>query len=404
MNLTVRRQGGIIVEYDGSGITFDPTKISYDYPVFVTHAHSDHASALRQPEIVKHATPETIELLKVSGWSNLDNISEVNVGSKIRIGELEIIVHNAGHILGSVMYEVCSPEGNLLYTGDIGLEDTFTVTSAEPSKCDMLVVESTFGAPMFKFPKISDVGIEMVRWAVMDIIPKARIPSFKTDSIGNAQEIISIFNKMTKLPVVTNKRTTKISEVYVKNGFDLDFHDIASEEGQKLLELGTCAFITSKGSRPKLSNLENALASGWAVLFGNRGRAFPLSDHADYVSLIKFIRGCKPKRVLTFHGGSLTKDFHKRIKNNVGIDAKQLSSRFETINGTLYESSNRINACSSHLIRTIRIPGFLYSMNWLVREMNRSGFSEKEVKDSVNFLIEQGILESLENEIRIKIS
>jgi hypothetical protein len=148
--------------------------------------------------------------------------------------------------------------------------------------------------------------------------------------------------------------------------------------------------------------LENALASGWAVLFGNRGRAFPLSDHADYVSLIKFIRDCKPKRVLTFHGGSMTKDFHKRIKNNLGIDAKQLSSRFETINGTLYKSSHRINACSSHLIRTIKIPGFLYSMNWLLREMNRRGFSEKEVKDSVNFLIEQGILESYEDEIRIK--
>ena len=29
-------------------------------------------------------------------------------------------------------------------------------------------------------------------------------------------------------------------------------------------------------------------------------------------------------------------------------------------------------------------------------------YSEKEVKDSVNFLIEQGFLESLENEIRIK--
>jgi Cft2 family RNA processing exonuclease len=402
VNLTVRRQKGIIVEYDGSGIIFDPTKISCEYPVFVTHAHSDHASALRRPEIKKYATPETIELLKVSGWNNLDNISEVNIGDRIRLGEFEIIVHNAGHILGSVMYEVCSPEGNLLYTGDIGLEDTFTVTSAKSSKCDMLVVESTFGAPMFKFPKISDVGIEMVRWAVMDIIPKARIPTFKTDSIGNAQEIISIFNKMTKLPVVTNRRTTKISEVYLKNGFNLDFHDVASEEGQKLLELGTCVFITSKGSRPKQDNLENALASGWAVLFGNRGRAFPLSDHADYVSLIKFIRDCNPKRVFTFHGGSMTKDFHKRIKNTLGIDAKQLSSRFETINGTLYESSHRINACSSHLIRTIRIPGFLYSMNWLSREMNRRGFTEREVKDSVNFLIDQGILESFENEIRIK--
>lgn len=402
MSLTVRKQNGIIVEYNDNGIIFDPTNIRNEYPVFVTHAHSDHASALKHPEIKKYATRETKELLRVSGWKYLCNVIEVKIGDKIRIGELDVIVHNSGHVLGSVMYEVCSPEGNLLYTGDIGLENTFTVSSAEPLNCDILVVESTFGAPMFRFPKINDVGIEMIRWAVIETIPRGKIPTFKTDSIGNAQEIISIFNNLTKLPVVTTKRTSKISEVYNNHGYDLDFHDVESDKGKELLELGKCAFITSKGSKPKLPNLENALASGWAVLFRSKGRAFPLSDHADYISLINFIRECKPKRVLTFHGGSFTKNFHQQVQQTLGIKATQLSARYETANGALYENSHRINACSNYLIRAIRIPGFLYSKNWLIKEMNRKGFSEKEVKDSLNYLIEQGILEFIKEEFRIK--
>jgi putative mRNA 3-end processing factor len=388
----VRKKSGIIIEYDGERVIFDPTSNNHDHPVFVTHAHSDHAAAFKHPDRPKYATRETAQLLRAMGWKKVDNLQEIQVGDKVQVGDLEIIARNAGHILGSVMYEVQTPEGSILYTGDICLEDTFTMDPAEVVDCDLLVIETTFGSPMFNFPKRKDVGLEMVRWALMDTIPQGKIPTFKTDSIGNAQEIISIFNSMTKLPVVTAKSATRVSNVYRENGYQLNYYDANSEDGKELLEMGRCALITPKGSKLKASNLDTALASGWAMLYRKRRMAFPLSDHADFKSLCRFIRGCKPRRVLAFHGGSMTRNFPEYVRKKMGIDAKQLTSRYETISGPVYEDASRVRFCSSHIVRMVKIPGFVYNQNWLVKELGRRGFSKKEVQNSLESLIHQDIL------------
>ena len=48
--LRVRQQRGVVVEYKGSGVVFDPTGNGHGYPVFVSHAHADHAAAFKYPE------------------------------------------------------------------------------------------------------------------------------------------------------------------------------------------------------------------------------------------------------------------------------------------------------------------------------------------------------------------
>ncbi|MFP3951950.1 MAG: MBL fold metallo-hydrolase RNA specificity domain-containing protein [Candidatus Bathyarchaeia archaeon] len=392
MTLTVRKDGGFIFEYGVDSLILDPTNRSKGHNIFVSHAHSDHAAAFKYPEIPKYATMETVELLEAMGWRELGNYTGISVGDSISIGDLDVRVHNAGHILGSVMFEVHGPEESILYTGDISGGDSFNMELPEPVDCDMLLVESTFGAPMFRFPKRRDVSLEMIRWAVMDVIPGGRIPTIKSDSIGNAQEIIYAFNKMTNLPVVTAKSVTMISDVYQSHGYELEYIDSRSDEGQNLLDSGRCVLVTPKRSKAIRDNQETALASGWAVIMNKRQRAFPLSDHADFRSLIRFIRDCNPKRVLTFHGGSMTREFPKLIRKQLGIDAKPLTSREETARGTVYDNNQRIRICSGHLMRTIRIPGFVYTRSWLVKEMGRRGFTKKETQRSLDYLLERGIL------------
>jgi len=142
---------------------------------------------------------------------------------------------------------------------------------------------------------------------------------------------------------------------------------------------------------------EEALASGWAIIMGKKRLAFPLSDHADYRSLMSYTRRCKPKRVLTFHGGNMTKDFYKHVKNSLGIPAVPLTSRVETIMGPLMSNESRIKACSRQIVRTIKIPGFFYQPSWLVREMSRQGFTPGETENSIEFLVERGILRGTED-------
>ena len=395
MELKVRFSGGVVVEYGDQGVVLDPTRGSHSYPAFVTHAHADHAYAFKNPERPKYATEETGRLLGAMGWRHLENLEPVKAGGKVSLGDMEVRVHNSGHVLGSVMYEVHTPGGSVLYTGDLCTESTFTMDPAPPVECDILVVETTFGAPMFSFPKREDVAVEIYNWAVNTVLGGA-IPVFKTDSIGNAQEIISILNQYTNLPAVTARSATPVTQVYRELGYGLDSVDARSSEGQDLLESGKCAIVAPKGSKLAAGNTEEALASGWAILMGKKRAAFALSDHADYRGLMGYVRRCKPKRVLTFHGGSMTKDFYKHVRSSLGIPAAPLTSRVETVAGPQMSNESRIKACSSQIVRTVKIPGFVYQPSWLIREMGRQGFTPGETENSIEFLIERGVLRGAE--------
>ena len=388
------------MEYGDSGVSFDPSNSS-EHTIFVSHAHADHASSFKKPDLVKYATEPTYKLLEVLGWKKLGNWRPISVGETVRVGDIDVRALNAGHVLGSVQFEAATPEGTILYTGDFSLGNSYTMEAAEAVKCDILVIETTFGAPMFKFPRRQDVALEMVRWAVMEAIPAGRVPTFRTDSIGNAQEVISAFNLLTSVPVVTSKNATKVSDVYRMYGHDLDYVDADSPEGRELLDDGKCVLIAPKGAKFKRENLDTALASGWAVMMRNRGRAFPLSDHADFRELLSFIRRCRPKRVLTFHGGKMTQGFAEYVRKRLGIDAGPLTGREETIHGPVTRGVLRMKVCYEQLLRTVRIPGFEYTSPWLVKEMARRGFTRSETEAALTHLVDRRVLELTSSGVRL---
>ena len=400
MALTVRRSRGVVVECGDSGVVFDPSNSS-EHPIFVSHAHADHASSFRKPDPLKYSTEPTYRLLEALGWRRLGNWKPISVGESVRVGDIDVTAHNAGHVLGSVQFEAATPEGTILYTGDFSLGNSYTMETAEAVRCDLLVIETTFGAPMFKFPRRQDVALEMVRWAVMEAIPAGRIPTFRTDSIGNAQEVISAFNLLTSVPVVTSRSATRVSDVYRSYGHDLDYVDADSPEGRELLDDGKCVLIAPKGAKFKRDNLDTALASGWAVMMGNRGRAFPLSDHADFRELLTFIRRCRPRRVLTFHGGKMTRGFAEYVRKRLGIDAGPLTGREETIQGPVTRGELRMKVCYEQLIRTVRIPGFEYTSPWLVKEMARRGFTRSETEAALAYLVDRRVLELTASGVRL---
>jgi acyl-CoA synthetase (AMP-forming)/AMP-acid ligase II len=166
--LRVRQQRGIVVDYKGSGVVFDPTANPHSYPVFVSHAHADHAAAFKYPERLKYATEETYKLLYSLGWKHLDNWQKIKIGDKIKIDDIEVRIHNAGHVLGSVEFEVNTPEGTVLYTGDIGKMDEEGYFYIVDRKKDMVIAGGYNIYPreideiLFEHPKILEacaVGI-----------------------------------------------------------------------------------------------------------------------------------------------------------------------------------------------------------------------------------------------------
>jgi len=402
--LTVRRSRGIVVEYGDETLVFDPTGNSPHENVFITHAHADHSIAFRFPNQRKYSTKETRTLIESTGRVVAGEWTPIAPNGRVKIGDFEVRAHNAGHILGSIQYEVITSEGSLLYTGDLNYVDTYTMRAAEAVPCDLLVLETTFGSPIFRFPSREEIAVDIVRWAVKEVLERERIPAFQTDSIGNAQELIAIFNRMTRLPVVTTPAVTRANKAYERHGYHLDYIDAETEEGEELLSSGDCVLIAPKGSDlSRYGDLDIAFASGWALLLRRGERVpFPLSDHADFRQLLRFVRRCAPKRVLTFHGGRFSREFAEFVRRRLGIDAKPLTEAVESLRGRLTTETARMGACCRKILEVVRIPGFEYARKWLLREMARRGFSRVEVDQALKRLIEQGLLIQESGKIKIQ--
>ena len=199
---------GVQIERKNIKVIFDSKRRGVDgLAFFVTHGHSDHSAAFRIRKAKKYSSRETLDLISNFGFK-VENCTPIRPRERIKIDDIDVIPHNSGHVLGSFEYEVEAPEGTVLFTGDFNTETTKTMRPAEPIQCDVLILEATFGSPSFVFPSIEEISREMVGWAEK-IIRTGRIPAFLTDPLGNAQEIIGIFNDH-EVPVVTHQSVTRI--------------------------------------------------------------------------------------------------------------------------------------------------------------------------------------------------
>lgn len=318
---------GVVVENSHKRVVFDPHRRTHFYSeMFITHAHQDHSrgfSFRNSPLSPKFSTKATREIVKTYGRRRTpDRWRPIPIGLKVKIGNWEVVSHDAGHVLGSAQYEVITPEGTVVYTGDLQFRDSFTLKGAEPVHCDTLVIESTFGSEKFRFPERETVAHDMVQWASR-VAKYGKIPTFKTDTLGNAQEIIRAFNLFSKLPVIVHHKIARINKIYNANGQNLTFLEANSEEATEVTSSDEWVLITPKGADlRKHPELVPALVSGWALW--SRGNAFPLSDHADFDQLLEFVEACRPKVVLTCFG-RFKEALAKQVEKSLGIKARPLA-------------------------------------------------------------------------------
>lgn len=322
--LTVEWDDGLSVEYGFTKLAFDLQRNNdFDSKIFITHAHYDHSKAFSFKDSAKVSTEETKEIVAAYG-KEIIHWKPLPIGGKIKIDDLTVVSHNAGHVLGSALFEVLTPEGSIVYTGDLQFKDSFTMKGAEPVPCDILIIDSTFGSKGFRFPDRETVAREMVRWATKTI-KKGKVPSFKADSLGNAQEVTKAFNLYSKLPVTVHWRVAQINEIYKANGQHLKYLDAGSEEACGVTSSGECIFIAPKNvNLTHHAELEPALVSGWAIWTKKNTNAFALSDHADFNQLMEFVKACKPRAVLTCFGGRRNHTFAKEVEKQLGIEARPL--------------------------------------------------------------------------------
>lgn len=276
---------------------------------FISHAHSDHLG-VHQEAI---ATPATRALAEYR--IGVQRVTELDYGIDHHFcPQTRLRLLPAGHVLGSAMLHVTRPEGTLLYTGDFKLRDCLTVGRAEPRKADVLVMESTFGLPFFRFPAWRSVVDHLVE-IVGDALRNGRQPIVMGYSLGKAQEITRILTDA-GFRVTTHGAVFHMNRIHEKLGVPLgayrryiaaDFH------GPKALSLEERGVLVAPpnmaraGFATRFMNPCRIILTGWAMMKNARYRygvehALPLSDHADFGELLELIELVRPTKIYSHHG------------------------------------------------------------------------------------------------------
>jgi DNA ligase 1 len=267
---------------------------------FVSHAHSDHI-APHQEVILSERTARLMRV-RLPG-SRIEHALPFAERRSVR--GIDLMLIPAGHIFGSAQCLVFVGEETLLYTGDFKLRPGRSAEQAEWHRADTLVMETTFGVPRYRFPPTKEVIDQMVAFCG-ETIDAGEVPVLLGYSLGKAQEILCSLEGAGLIPMLHGSvyQMTRIYEQLGQSFCKYMRYDRNDVTGKVLI----CP--PSANRSPMLEQIARkrvALISGWAIEPHAAYRyqvdaAFPLSDHADYDDLIRYIDLVQPHRVLTLHG------------------------------------------------------------------------------------------------------
>ena len=269
---------------------------------FVSHAHSDHIG--RHREII--LTPATARLMRARLPG--DRIEhQISFGVPFAFRGAQLTLLPAGHIAGSAQLHVAEEAtgASLLYTGDFKLRPGLSAEPIEWRAADTLVMETTFGLPQYRFPPSAETIAQVVEFC-RDALDEGAVPVLFGYSLGKGQEILCAI-AAAGFPIMLHGAVHKMTEIYRE--LQPDFPEAAPYVPAKVEGHVLICPPSASGSRmvQRIKQRRTAVLTGWAVQPGAAFRygcdtAFPLSDHADYDDLVRYVEWVQPQRVLTLHG------------------------------------------------------------------------------------------------------
>ena len=301
---------------------------------FVSHAHSDHIAP--HDEIIVSERTSRLMQARLPG-ERREHV--LHFGETTTVRGLDVTLIPAGHIFGSAQFFVETGDGSLLYTGDFKLRPGRSAEPAEWRQAETLVMETTFGLPRYRFPPTEQVVGQIVAFC-RDALETGAVPVLLGYSLGKAQEVLCALSGAGLKPMLhgTVHRMTRIYEQFGQEFCEYERYNANEVAGKVLI----CPPSANRSRMlEKIGEKKVAMISGWAVDPGAIYRyqvdaAFPLSDHADYTALIRYVELVNPKRVLTLHG--FAAEFARDLRER-GIEAWALSEENQ-LELTLGKSGN----------------------------------------------------------------
>jgi Cft2 family RNA processing exonuclease len=283
---------------------------------FISHAHTDHARRHREALL----TPQTLALIPESrrprGWRML------GYDEPMSRGRATVTLLPAGHMLGSAQLLFEHDGIRLLYTGDIKLRVPGTRTPTHIPPAEVLIIESTYGRPHFRFGD-PDSTVEAIAMWCRRALDSRVTPVLLCHALGKTEEVMLALAPY-GFEFALEKRCVPCAQAYVSAGRPLpDWIELNGGHAPGRVVIAPPA---GKDEVRQLGRYRTALVSGWAKdtefarLFG-ADATFDLSDHCDFDELFEVVERSGADQVYTVHG--YTDDFARHLQRR-GIRASAL--------------------------------------------------------------------------------
>jgi putative mRNA 3-end processing factor len=285
---------------------------------FISHAHTDHARRHQEALL----TPQTLALIpearRPRGWRML------GYAETLRRGQATVTLYPAGHMLGSAQLLFECDGTTLLYTGDIKLRQPGGGPPTQVPRANVLIVETTYGRPHFRFGDPDSTIEHIARWCRRALDSRVT-PVLLCHALGKTQEMMLALAPY-GFTFALEKRCVPCARDYATAGRALpEWVELnrQAEPGRVVI-----APPAGKDEVRRLGRYRTALVSGWARdtefarLFG-ADATFDLSDHCDFDELMEVVERSGADQVYTVHG--YTADFARSLRKK-GIRASALEA------------------------------------------------------------------------------
>ena len=275
----------------------------------ITHAHADHARfghacylCSREGEPIVRARLGDVAIQALA-W-----------GEPVRIGDVAVSLHPAGHIRGSAQIRIERAGEVWVVSGDYKLAPDPTCTAFEPVRCHTFVTESTFGLPIYRWQPPDRIFEEIAAWW-RENAADARASVLYCYALGKAQRILAglldLVADAAPGPILVHGAIDSLDAVYRAAGVRLPATKPATSFTDRT-RIGRALVLAppSASGTPwscRFGDHACAFASGWMQVRGARRqrrveRGFVLSDHADWPGLLQAVAATGAEQVLATHG------------------------------------------------------------------------------------------------------
>ena len=271
----------------------------------ITHGHADHARAGHGAVL---ATPETLAIMgERYGHDFATHTQALTCGERLNIGQVELSLAPAGHVLGSAQATVRQGGLTVTVSGDYKRRRDPTCAPFEPVPSDVFITEATFGLPVFRHPPDSQEIGRLLR-SVVQFPERAHLVG--AYALGKAQRVIRLLREAGyDETIYVHGALERLNRLYEHFGVELG--SLAPATGSKAdfagrIIIAPPSALADRWSR-RFPDPVTAFASGWMSVRARarqRGVELPLvlSDHADWDELTATLTELSPRETRITHG------------------------------------------------------------------------------------------------------